>query len=271
MSRLNDLIDSYIRRNRAQEITGEVLNGVLNAIANTLAGGSLLRPGAGEGSIESAQGEASPVTLAYTNGTGGNDYEIDITCDNPNAYQILAGAKEVTIGENTYRVTHVERDSSVDFIIVTQEETTVVPAQGFIEVRSGATGTGSVFLPSAGSPGAASGDGAIAAGDMAYAAGEKSVAVGRASARGAGAIAAGHNVIAQNDGEVATGQYNNTSLGDGSIFSVGCGTGEGARKNAILVRRVSGQVKVYVLGVGGYTGDNPGVAQDLATVINSLQ
>jgi len=39
MSRLNDLIDSYIRRNRAQEITGEVLNGVLNAIADTLAGG----------------------------------------------------------------------------------------------------------------------------------------------------------------------------------------------------------------------------------------
>ena len=32
MSRLNDLIDSYIRRNRAQEITGEVLNGILNAI-----------------------------------------------------------------------------------------------------------------------------------------------------------------------------------------------------------------------------------------------
>lgn len=254
MSRLNDLIDSYIRRNRAQEITGEVLNGVLNVIADTLAGGSLLRPGAGEGSIETAQGEAAPVTLAYTNGVGGDDYEINLVCNNPNAYQVLAGAREITIGENTYRVRHVSRDSSVDFIIITVEETTVVPATGFVEVRGGA-----------------SGDGALAAGDMAYAKGENSVAVGRASAGGIGSIAAGWNVIAQNDGEVATGQYNNTYWMDGSIFSVGCGTSESDRKNAILVRRTTAGVKVYVIGVGGYTGDNPGVAQDLATVINSLQ
>ena len=42
------------------------------------------------------------------------------------------------------------------------------------------------------------------------------------------------------------------------------------RKNAIQIRRVNDGVKVYVIGIGGYTGNNPGVAQDLATVINSL-
>ena len=271
MSRLNDLIDSYIRRNRAQEITGEVLNGVLNAIADTLAGGSLLRPGAGEGSIESAMAGTDPaVTLAYTNGNV-SDYEIDITCNDPNAFQILAGAKEITIGENTYRVMHVERDSAVDFIIITREEVVVAPATGTIEVRGGAIGAGSVFLPAGDDPGAASGDRSLAAGRMAYAPGEGSVAVGIASARGKGAVAAGRYVTAQNDGEVATGQYNNTSWADGSIFSVGCGTSKGDRKNAIHVRRTTNGVKVYIIGVGGYTGNNPGVAQDLATVINSLQ
>ena len=251
MSALNELIDSYIKRNAAQAITGDVLNGVLNAIADTLAGGSLLKPGTGEGGVETAT-DVQDVTLEYTGGTV-SDYEIDINCTDARAYQVLSGAKSITIGENTYHVMHVDRDSSVDFIIITQEEVVVAPATGSIVVHGGAGG-----------------DGSIAAGDMAHAPGDGAVAVGVASASGRRSLAAGYNVVAHNEMEIATGQYNNTSWGDGSIFSVGCGTGEGARRNAIHVRRFSGQVKVYVIGVGGYNGDNPGTAQDLATVINSL-
>ena len=148
---------------------------------------------------------------------------------------------------------HVDRDSSVDFIIITQEEVVVAPATGSIVVHGGAGG-----------------DGSIAAGDMAHAPGEGAVAVGVASAAGMRSIAAGYNVVAHNEREVALGQYNNTAWMDGTIFSIGCGTSENNRKNAIHIRLVNGQVKVYVIGIGGYTGNNPGVAQDLATVINSL-
>ena len=251
MSALNELIDSYIKRNAAQAITGDVLNGVLNAIADTLAGGSLLKPGTGEGGVQTAT-DVQDVTLEYTGGTV-SDYEIDITCTDARAYQVLSGAKSITIGENTYHVMHIDRDSSVDFIIITQEEVVVAPATGSIVVHGGAGG-----------------DGSIAAGDMAHVPGEGAVAVGVASAAGRRSLAAGYNVVAHNEREIALGQYNNTAWMDGTIFSIGCGTSENNRKNAIQIRLVNGQVKVYIIGIGGYTGNNPGVAQDLATVINSL-
>lgn len=91
------------------------------------------------------------------------------------------------------------------------------------------------------------------------------------------AHAEGHHTMAQNEAEHAQGKYNvshkkeNSSFGDGgnTLHSIGFGTAEDTRKNAVEVMQDG---KVFVNGVGGYDGTNPageGV-KDLTFVVDAL-
>ena len=118
-----------------------------------------------------------------------------------------------------------------------------------------------------------SGEGAVqmgkyttASGDWSHAEGYKTVASGDYS------HAEGISTIASNSYEHAQGMFNATA--SGQIFSIGAGTSNSTRKNAVSVVTGSGTVpsaSVYVYGIGGYDGTNPqpGV-NDVATVINNL-
>ena len=76
-------------------------------------------------------------------------------------------------------------------------------------------------------------------------------------ASGSKTHAEGWYTVAQNDCEHASGMYNKTNYKDANaqtIFSIGIGTSDTDRKNAIEVLR-NGQV--LIKGIGGYDGTNP--------------
>ena len=76
-------------------------------------------------------------------------------------------------------------------------------------------------------------------------------------ASGSKTHAEGWYTIARNDCEHASGMYNKTNYKDANaqtIFSIGIGTSDTDRKNAIEVLR-NGQV--LIKGIGGYDGTNP--------------
>lgn len=77
----------------------------------------------------------------------------------------------------------------------------------------------------------------------------------------------GYKNKAQNDSEHAEGRYNLSHTGSTEAqktrHSIGVGTSESDRKNAFEVMENG---DVYLLGVGGYDGTNPGTAKSLQTV-----
>lgn len=118
-------------------------------------------------------------------------------------------------------------------------------------------------------------------GEHAHAEGEGTVAGGyashtegsytSASINASYAHAEGGGTIASNTYEHAQGKYNATA--SSQIFSVGVGSAQASRKNAISVITGSGTVpsaSIYIYGVGSYVGNNPqpGV-NDLASVLAS--
>ena len=122
-----------------------------------------------------------------------------------------------------------------------------------------------------------------ASGEFSHAEGLGAFASGKAShAEGLGAFASGEAshaeglcTTASNDYEHAQGIYNHSSTNQ--IFSVGAGTSDSNRKNAISVLTVPNSstqtvtASFFVQNVGGYDGTNPtpGI-NDLATVISEV-
>lgn len=87
---------------------------------------------------------------------------------------------------------------------------------------------------------------------------------------GAASHTEGFFVIANNLAEHAQGGYNKSNSGetpaDKTLHSIGIGTGEDARKNAVEVMKNG---DVYINGVGSYDGTNYADAQTLQEVVNS--
>jgi len=81
---------------------------------------------------------------------------------------------------------------------------------------------------------------------------------------GAASHTEGFFVIANNLAEHAQGGYNKSNSGetpaDKTLHSIGIGTGEDARKNAVEVMKNG---DVYINGVGSYDGTNYADAQTL--------
>lgn len=117
----------------------------------------------------------------------------------------------------------------------------------------------------------AEGGGSAASGRVSHAEGL------RTSASGIASHSEGVNTVAQNQSEHAQGQYNksnraNATFGNAgnTLHSIGIGTADNARKNAVEVMQDG---KVFVYGLDGYDGTNPtgsGV-KDVATVVNGKQ
>lgn len=114
----------------------------------------------------------------------------------------------------------------------------------------------------------AEGGGSAASGRVSHAEGLRTLASGIAS------HSEGVNTEAKNQAEHAQGQYNKsnritTSFGNGgnTIHSIGIGTSDSNKKNAVEVMQDG---KVFVTGVGGYNGTNPTASgiKDVATVVN---
>ena len=98
----------------------------------------------------------------------------------------------------------------------------------------------------------------VASGVNAHAEGRQSTASAQNShAEGRGTEAT------HNEGEHAEGKWNKSNAD--TISSVGIGTSANDRKNAVEVMKNG---DMYVKGVGGYDGTNPGAAQDLALSIS---
>ena len=119
----------------------------------------------------------------------------------------------------------------------------------------------------AASNGSASGDYSASFGtsgssaDYAFSAGNGSTAAAISSI----ALGRGVHTTSGNTGEGALGIYNYSEAG--LVFSIGCGTADNARENAVAID-ASG--KIFIKGVGGYTGTSTTGATDLATFLNSL-
>ena len=118
--------------------------------------------------------------------------------------------------------------------------------------------------------------GAEAFGEGAFAAGQRNKAYGY----GAAALgymaqtysqADGTDVSDPNAGEVALGRYNYSE--DGVVFSVGCGSenpndaDNPNRQNAITI---TNDGKIYIKGLGGYTGTSTSGCTDLVSFLNNL-
>ena len=120
----------------------------------------------------------------------------------------------------------------------------------------------------------ASGQSSHAEGFFTVASGEFSHAEGHdANASGDYSHAEGESTIASNKYEHAQGRYNHNS--ENQIFSVGAGTDNGNRRNAISILAVDNSgsctASFFVQNVGGYDGTNPTPGtNDLATVINGM-
>ena len=149
-------------------------------------------------------------------------------------------------------------------------------------LKPGATGVGSMAWGEATS---ASGNGADSEGKNTKAAGAGAHAEGQdtdatatcahaeglaTTASGTCSHAEGNGTKAQNQSEHAQGEFNVSHVGstnsEKTLHSIGIGTADNARENAVEVMRDG---KVFVNGVGGYDGTNPtgsGV-KDLAAAI----
>lgn len=83
-------------------------------------------------------------------------------------------------------------------------------------------------------------------------------------AEGDYSIAEGCGTTAKNLAEHASGKYNSSH--DDTQFSIGIGTSDTDRKNAIEAKENGA---VYVIGIGEYDGTNPTSATDLAALLKS--
>ena len=102
-------------------------------------------------------------------------------------------------------------------------------------------------------------------GQFSHAEGTSSNAVGTAS------HVEGVQTIANNKAEHASGIYNkstsSTDVSKATHFSIGIGTSDTDRKNAIEVKQNG---DVYITGIGGFTGANSDSAKSVQEVINEL-
>lgn len=111
---------------------------------------------------------------------------------------------------------------------------------------------------------------------MNYASGQGAVIAGtQCTANGDYSFAAGRGTYAK-EYQVAVGRWSRPYTGSVEMFTVGAGNDNLCRKNALTVvyenyGPCSSSGKTYILGVGGYSGEDTSGTRDLATVINRLE
>ena len=111
----------------------------------------------------------------------------------------------------------------------------------------------------------AEGNGTTASGNGSHSEGQRTIASGDLS------HTEGNETIATNRAEHAQGRYNKSNTGETTdlqtIYSIGIGSSEDDRKNAV---EVMANGDAYLYGVGNYNGTNPTVAKRLQNIINNV-
>ncbi len=94
-------------------------------------------------------------------------------------------------------------------------------------------------------------------------------------ANGNASHAEGYSTVTNNRAELSTGHFNKSNKqsdtygnAGNTTFSIGIGTSDTVRKNAVEVMQNG---DVYVIGVGNYQGDNPASSASLANFINTVK
>ena len=232
-SELIEEIRDYVHDNNEQAITGDGLQEILVDMVDSVPEKSPFSIGEGTGSA-TLTGSESIVEGNYAVGEG---------------YGVAA----------TGNYSHAEGNGTEASESAAHAEGTNTIAEGYSSHTEG-DGTNAIGYASH-----AEGKDTTATENYSHAEGELT------SAEGSHSHVEGHNTVAKNSYEHAEGQFNksntvaNSSFGDpgNTISSVGIGTGSNDRKNAVEVMQNG---DVYVKGVGGYDGTNPG-----ATGIKTLQ
>lgn len=85
-------------------------------------------------------------------------------------------------------------------------------------------------------------------------------------ANGTFSTASGSHTITTNEAETAIGKYNISN--PDTIFSIGCGTKDDNRMNAIEVLKNG---NIYIIGMGGYDGTNPAKSKPLQQILTEKE
>ena len=140
-------------------------------------------------------------------------------------------------------------------------------ATGLYSAAFGAQALASGDYSFAASNGSASGDYSASFGtsgstaDYAFSAGNGSTAAAVSSM----ALGRGVHTTSGNTGEGALGIYNYSEAG--LVFSIGCGTADNSRENAVAI---DSNGNIFIKGLGGYTGTSISGATSLQDFLNNL-
>ncbi len=136
-----------------------------------------------------------------------------------------SGSFSTSMGTNTSAEGEVSTSMGISTIASGYKST----AMGFYTIASGENST------SMGNSTIASGINSISMGGGTLASGLESISMGTGTkARGISSVAMGRNTIARSDHSLSIGQYNDSS-NTASVFEIGNGTANNARKNALTV------------------------------------
>lgn len=165
------------------------------------------------------------------------------------------------VGDGTLQWNNLPLQYGSSFESITLGETVYYPEDGSRSIVLPEIGGSSSVMPGSGENSAQqSGSGAEASGEGAFAEGDGVASGDYSHAEGRGTEAT------HNEGEHAEGKWNKSNAD--TISSIGIGTSANDRKNAVEVMKNG---DMYVKGVGGYDGTNPGNADDVASVISGKQ
>ena len=283
INELKEYVDAKIKENGRQEITGPILNKVLNSAIDTLDDTASAEVAEAVEKLQSAiDSEASTRESADTaiaeaveklqaipiaKGTGEGSLRAGNLANSASGKYACA---EGDLTKAEQRGAHAEGASTIANAIGTHaegESTTASGrashAEGYMSKTSGKYSHSEGFLCDA------TGESGHAEGYLCKAIGERSHAEGsQSAATGTNSPAEGTSTIASTSGAHAEGIYNEDD--DKLIHSVGIGRGDSARKNAEAIYTDG---KKYIYGVGDYDGTKASIAngaKDVATVVNEI-
>lgn len=195
--------------------------------------------------------KADKTELAFAKGSGTHSAVLKDSGSTASGYATVACGDHVTVSGN-YSFAEGQE---------TQATGTCVHTEGYRSKAIGNTSHAECSQTQA------KGNDSHAEGQLSISEGEASHAEGiQTSAAGKAAHAEGYYTKTTNQAEHASGQYN-VSEADRTLFSVGIGESDTARKNALELTKTG---DLYLKGIGSFDGTNFTDAKTVQTVINSL-
>ena len=264
---LKQTIDEKINTNGNQEITGEVLNGVLNLMVELLGNGATFA-GMAHTNLVPEETDAKVFYVATVPGTYSGFGELVVPKGTVAVFTNVSGTWEMVTSQvvgapsgNGGEIFNDYENNTAGYKARSSGQNN--KASGNYSSADGANNTASGDYSSVrGLNNTASGSASSAEGANNTSAGQNAHTEGASNTNNAPAgHVEGYKNTAQNDSEHAEGRYNASHSGDTDAqrtrHSIGIGLNDSGRKNAVEVMENGDK---YIIGVGGYDGTNPGAA-----------